>query len=157
MCAEASPKENTRFLGFGQRDSDPLPSTTPQTSSSARTRRGPWEHRAGVDFARTPQTEDEHPGPARAQALLGCPAQTVQRGEKRGRTDIGEGPERGPVHQHLHHPRAGSARRFARNQLRGRARNLGQKNRLSLVGYWLRGGPGQCLEISIPVLQKRWR
>lgn len=108
-------------------------------------------HRAGVGIVRT--REDEYPGYARTQALFGGTAETVQCGEKRSRTDTGEGPEWCPVHQLLHHSYSWPPRRSSR--IRG-PRNLGQENRLSPVGHWLRGGPGQCLEISLLVLQE-WR
>lgn len=104
---------------------------------------------------REPRGEDEYPGCARTQALIGGPAEAVQCGEKGGRTDTGEGPEWRPVHQFLHHPLPWPPRRSPRSH-RGGTRNLGQENGLSPVGYWLRGGPGQCLEISLFVLQE-WR
>lgn len=99
--------------------------------------------------------QDEHPGSARTQAVVSGPAETVQCGEKGGRTDTGEGPEWRPVHQFLHHPHSGPPRRSSWR--RRQPRNLGQENRLSAVGHWLRGGPGQCVEISLLVLQKRRR
>lgn len=46
-------EECARLSGFCQRDCRPYPSSPTQTTSSARTRRGPWEHRASVGFART--------------------------------------------------------------------------------------------------------
>lgn len=155
MYAEASAvvlAENNPLSVFCQRDCRPYPSAPAQTICSTRTRRGPWEHRASVGIVLT--REDEYPGYARTQALVGGPAETVQCGEKGGRTDTGEGPEWCPVHQFLHHPHPWPARRSSR--IRGRERNLGKENRLSPVGHWLRGGPGQCLEISLLVLQK-WR
>lgn len=91
---------------------------------------------------RTHCREDEYPGYARAQALIGCPNETVQCGEKRGRTDSSEGSERRPVHKFLDHSHQWLSRRSTRILLRGQPRNLGQENRLSPVGYWLRGGPG---------------
>lgn len=123
-----------------------------QRSTRELTSGGPWEHRASAGIARS--REDEYPGYARAQALLGCPAETVQCGEKGGRTDTGEGPERRPVHQFLHNPHPWPPYRTSRS--RRRQRNMGQENRLSPVRHWLRGGLGQCLEISLLVLQK-WR
>ena len=99
------------------------------------------------------QRRHEYPGYARTQALVSGPAEAVQCGEKGGRTDTGEGPEWGPVHQFLHRPHPWPSRGASR--IRRRERDLGKENRLSPVGHWLRGGSGQCLEIPLLVLQKR--
>lgn len=133
-----------------------LPSLSKRTDSDHLLRQNPQGavRAPGQRGLRTHRREDEYPGSARTQALVGGPAETVQCGEKRRRTDTGEGPEWRPVHQFLHHSHPWPPRRSSR--IRGRSGNLGQKNRLSPVGHWLRGGPGQCLEISLLVLQK-WR
>lgn len=56
MYTEVSPvvsAENTCLSAFCRRDSGPYRSAPTQTINSARTRRGPWERRAGVCFVPT--------------------------------------------------------------------------------------------------------
>lgn len=152
MYAEVSAIVSVDNNLFCQRDYRPHPSAPAQIICHSRTRRGPWEHRASVGIVHT--RKDEYPGHAWTQAFFGGPTETVQCGEKGGRTDTGKGPEWCPVHQFLDHSHTQSLCRSSRT--RGRQRNLGKENRLSPVCHWLRGGPCQCLEIPLLVLQK-WR
>lgn len=138
-----------RFVSAG------LASLSKRTDSNQQLRQNPQGavRAPGQRGLRKHHREDEYPGSTRTQALVGGPAETVQCGEKRGRTDTGEGPEWRSVHQFLYHSDPRPPRRSA--WIRRRTRNLGQENRLSLVSDWLCSGPGQCLEIPLLVLQKR--
>lgn len=56
MCAKVSAVltvENTRLTSFCQRDYRPYQNAPTLTITPARTRRGPWEHRASLGFVRT--------------------------------------------------------------------------------------------------------
>lgn len=54
----------------------------------------------------------------------------------------------------LHHQQRGPGAGHHADGLQGQ---MEQKDGFSLVCYWLRGGSGKCLEISVHMLSKRWR
>ncbi|XP_074974449.1 sodium-dependent noradrenaline transporter isoform X2 [Caretta caretta] len=105
------------------------------------------------------QGEDEQTAPARAQSVGGGPragrlrpaAAAAQEG--RGAA-AGEGAERGAIHQQQ--PPAGRLQPSVQRRGAAGAGDLGQEDRFPSLGHWIRCGPGQCLEISLPLLQK-WR